>query len=136
MVITLELAKRIIDTAIAKAKEVGKAYSIAVVDENGWLVALHRMDDAPIPTADIAWDKAWTAAVFRLPSSEASRFGDPRTPGFGFSTQNWNDRLTTIAGGLPIWDENRLIGAVGISGGTPEEDEALCQETVKELNEN
>ena len=66
----LEMAKKLLQTGIQKAKEKGMPCSIAIVDENGWLVALHRMDGAPIPTAEIARDKAWTAAVFRRPSSE------------------------------------------------------------------
>jgi len=135
MAMTLELAKKIINTAITKAKKMEKACSVAVVDENGWLVALHRMDSAPIPTVDIARDKAWTAATFRLPSSEVSRFGDPRASGFGLNAQNWNDRLTTIPGGLPIHDGDRVIGAVGVCGGTPQEDLAICQATIKALNE-
>jgi uncharacterized protein GlcG (DUF336 family) len=135
MVMNLELAKKILETAITKAKQMGKACSIAVVDENGWLMALHRMDDAPIPTADIARDKAWTAATFRLPSSEVSRFGDPVTSGFGLNARNWNDRLTTIPGGLPIWGGERVIGAVGVCGGTPEEDIALCQAIIEALSE-
>jgi glc operon protein GlcG len=69
MEMNLKLAKTILSTAASKAKEMGKVCSIAIVDENGWLVALHRMDGTPIPTAEIARDKAWTAAVFRRPSS-------------------------------------------------------------------
>lgn len=83
-------------SGIKMAKKKGICCSIAIVDESGCLLALHRMDGAPIPTVDIARDKAWTAAVFRLPSSEISVFGNPKAPGFGFNTQNWNDRLTPI----------------------------------------
>ncbi|MDH4268480.1 MAG: heme-binding protein [Deltaproteobacteria bacterium] len=129
----LELAKRLLKIGAAEAKNMGKPCSIALVDENGWLVALYRMDGAPIPTAEIARDKAWTAAVFRRPSSEVSAYGDPRVPGFGLNAQNWNDRLTTIPGGFPIWDGDLMIGAIGACGATPEEDVFLCQEIIEKI---
>ncbi|MGQ9647514.1 MAG: GlcG/HbpS family heme-binding protein [Thermodesulfobacteriota bacterium] len=129
----LKLAKTILSTAVFKAKEMGKVYSIAVVDENGWLVALHRMDGAPIPTAEMARDKAWTAAVFRMPSSKVSKLGDPKAKGCGFNVQNWNDRLTTIPGGLPIYKENQLIGAIGCCGQTPAKDLSLAQDVLKNI---
>jgi uncharacterized protein GlcG (DUF336 family) len=132
--INLEMAKILLQTGIEKAKEMGRVCSIAVVDENGWLVALHRMDGAPIPASEIARDKAWTAAVFRLPSSEVCRFGDPRVQGLGFNVQNWNDRLTTIPGGLPLWEGDRLIGGIGACGATPEEDVVLCQRVIEEIH--
>jgi uncharacterized protein GlcG (DUF336 family) len=131
MEINLELAKTILSTAISKSKEMGRSCSVAVVDDHGWLVALHRMDGAPIPTAEIARDKAWTAATFRKPSVEVSQFGDPKVPGYGFNVQNWNDRLTTIPGGMPILNEGRLIGAIGVCGETPKEDVIICQNILK-----
>jgi uncharacterized protein GlcG (DUF336 family) len=129
----LKLAKTILSIAVSNAKEMGRMCSIALVDENGWLVALHRMDGAPSPTAEIARDKAWTAAVFRRPSAEVSAYGDPRALGFGLNAQNWNDRLTTIPGGLPIWDGDLMIGAIGASGAAPEEDVFLCQKIIEEV---
>jgi uncharacterized protein GlcG (DUF336 family) len=128
----LDLAKRLIDSAVRSARKMNIHCSVAIVDENGWLVALHRMNGAVIPNVDIARDKAWTAAVFRLPSSEVSKFGDPLQLGFGLNKQNWNDRLTTIAGGLPIKDGDDVIGGIGVSGGTPEQDVAVCQAAIVE----
>ncbi len=127
MGMNIEIAKMIIKAGIGQAREMGNVCSVAVVDDRGFLVALHRMDRAPIPTVDIARDKAWTAAAFRMPSADIGRFGDPAAPGFGFNTQNWNDRLTTIPGGLPVQDGDEIIGGVGVSGGTAEEDVAVCR---------
>jgi uncharacterized protein GlcG (DUF336 family) len=129
----LKLAKTILSTAISKAKEMGKFCSIAIVDDHGWLVALHRMDGAPIPTAEIARDKAWTAATFRIPSAQVSQLGDPKVPGYGFNVQNWNERLTTIPGGMPILNEGRLIGAIGVCGETPKEDVIICRNILKDV---
>ena len=129
----LEVAKNLLQTGIKKSKEMGKLCSIAIVDDHGWLVALHRMDGAPIPTAEIARDKAWTAAAFRIPSAEVSQFGDPNVSGYGFNVQNWNERLTTIPGGMPILSEGRLIGAIGVCGETPKEDVIICQNILKDI---
>jgi len=131
--LNLEMAKKLIQTGIKKAQERSILCSIAIVDDNGWLVALHRMDGAPIPTSEIARDKAWTAATFRMPSSEVSQLGDPKVLGYGFNVQNWNERLTTIPGGLPIWKDGHIIGAIGICSQTPKEDVILCQKVIEEM---
>lgn len=133
MKITLDLAKRLIDSAIKQARDMNNLCSVAIVDENGWLIALHRMDGAVIPTVDIARDKAWTAAAFRRPSSEIAKFGNPSQPGFGLNKENWNGRLTTVAGGLPIKDGDEVIGGIGVSGGTPKQDVAVCQAAIAAL---
>lgn len=130
MKITLDVAKKIIYAGMEEAQRMGNACSIAVVDKNGWLVAAERMDAALIPTFDIARDKAWTAFAFKMSSSEIYKFGNPSMPGFGFNTANWNDRLTPIAGGLPIKDGGEVVGAVGVSGGTPEQDVAVSQAAI------
>jgi uncharacterized protein GlcG (DUF336 family) len=127
MVMNLDMAKKMIKAAIKRAEEMNRLCSVAIVDDRGFLVAIHRMDRAPIPTVDIARDKAWTAAAFRMPSSDIIKFGDASSPGFGFNTQNWNDRLTTISGGLPIKDGDDVIGGIGVSGGMPDEDVAICE---------
>jgi uncharacterized protein GlcG (DUF336 family) len=127
MVMNLDMAKKMIKAAIERAEEMNRLCSVAIVDDRGFLVAIHRMDRAPIPTVDIARDKAWTAATFRMPSSDIIKFGDASSPGFGFNTQNWNDRLTTISGGLPIKCGDDVIGGIGVSGGMPDEDVAVCE---------
>lgn len=134
MKIMLDVAKDMIYAAMDEARRMGNACSTAIVDENGWLVAADRMDGALAPTLDIARDKAWSAFAFGMPSSEIAKFGNPSTPGFGFNTENWNDRLTTIAGGLPIKDGDNIIGGIGVSGGTPEQDVAVCQAAIKAIN--
>lgn len=123
----LDMAKKMIKAAIEQAEQMNRLCSVAIVDDRGFLVAIHRMDRAPIPTVDIARDKAWTAATFRMPTSDIVKFGDASSPGFGFNTQNWNDRLTTISGGLPIKDGDNVIGGIGVSGGISKEDVAVCE---------
>jgi uncharacterized protein GlcG (DUF336 family) len=134
MMLSLDMAKRMLNAGVKQAQGMGNPCSIAIVDENGWLVALHRMDGAVIPSVDIARDKAWTAAAFRLPSSAISKFGNLSMPGFGLNMQNWNDRLTPIPGGLPIEDGGDVIGAVGVCGDTPEQDVVICQAAIAALS--
>jgi uncharacterized protein GlcG (DUF336 family) len=129
----LEVAKKLLETGVQIARVKGMPCSIAIADENGWLVALHRMDGAPIPTAEIARDKAWTAATFRIPSSEVSQFGAPNVSGYGFNAQNWNERLTTIPGGLPIWKDGHVIGAIGVCSQTPREDVLIGKNILKDI---
>jgi uncharacterized protein GlcG (DUF336 family) len=131
---SLEIAKKMLLAGREEAQSLGILCSIAIVDENGWLVALHRMDGAPIPTVDIARDKAWTAAAFKLPSSDVSRFGNPEMSGLGLNAQNWNDRLTTIPGGLPVEDGDEVIGGVGVCGGTVQQDVAVCQSAMAAIH--
>jgi len=130
----LDTAKKMIKAAIERAEKMNRLCSVAIVDDRGFLVAIHRMDRAPIPTVDIARDKAWTAATFRMPTTDIVKFGDASNPGLGFNTQNWNDRLTTIPGGLPIKDGDTVIGGVGVSGGTPDEDVTVCQSALAALS--
>jgi len=130
MVMNLDMAKKMIKAAIKRAEKMHRLCSVVVVDDRGFLVAIHRMDRAPIPTVDIARDKAWTAATFRMPTSDIVKFGDASSPGFGFNTQNWNDRITTISGGLPIKDGDNVIGGIGVSGGIPQEDVAVCHAAI------
>jgi len=133
MDITLGTARDMISAAMGEAQRIGNACSIAIVDKNGWLVAAERMEDALIPTLDIARDKAWTAFAFKMPSSEIGKFGNPSTANPGFNTANWNDRLTTIGGGLPIKEGDSVIGGVGVSGGTDKEDVAVCEAAIDAL---
>ncbi|MEA3222473.1 MAG: heme-binding protein [Thermodesulfobacteriota bacterium] len=130
MEITLGIAKKLIHAGIKEALLKGNPCTIAVVDGDGWLVAAERMDGALIPTFDIARDKAWTALAFKMPSSDIYKFGDSTMPGFGFNTTGWNDRITPLAGGLPIKDGNEVIGAVGVSGNIPKQDIAVCKTAV------
>ena len=121
--ISLDAADAVVDAALRAATEAGLPAAVAVVDATGALRAFRRADGAPFLTADIAVDKAWTAA-----SS-------------GRHTHVWNEymtdpkvgplanvpRMTPVAGGYAIFDDGQLVGGVGISGGTAQQDEDLCR---------
>ena len=135
MEITLDIARKMLRAGAEEARKIGIFCSIAVVDDHGWLIALHRMDGALIPTADIAHDKAWTAAVFKMPSSEIIRFGSSSSQDAGFNTRNWNDRLTIIPGGMPIEIDGKVVGGIGVCGGTTEQDVSVCRSVIAAMSE-
>ncbi len=122
--LTLELAIKAIKAAERWARDVaGFPCSIAVVDRGGSLIAVHRMDGAAPATVEIAIEKAWSAAIFRIPTILMSRWLDPRNVGeiigvhaFGMIGR-LKGRLCVIPGGIPIRDdEGEVIGAIGCSG--------------------
>ena len=119
--LTLEGAKRIVAAAEAKAKVEGARVVIAVVDEGGNLLLLQRLDDTQVASVDAGLDKARTAAIFRRPSKV-------------FEEQVRNGRVAALAlhgavplqGGVPIVVEGKVIGAIGVSGETPGQDEDIA----------
>jgi uncharacterized protein GlcG (DUF336 family) len=120
--VTLEQAKKIAAGGIAEAKKNNWAIAIAVVDTHGFLVYFERLDDTQTASVKIAVDKAQTAAMFRRPSRA---FEDVVTKGrvavLGLSG------ATPITGGLPIVAGGKIIGGVGVSGVTSEQDEQVAK---------
>ena len=118
-------AKRIIDTIVDKASQMQKAAVIAVADSQGELIAFARMDGAPISSIRIAANKAWTAARERKPTKD---IGDKvRHPEKGHDIAYYGDpRFVGWGGGLPIWKDGEVVGAVAVSGLSSNEDIALA----------
>ncbi len=119
--LTLEGAKKIAAVAEAKAKSEGVRVVIAVVDEGGSLLLLERLDDTQVASVNVGIDKARTAASYRRPSKV-------------FEDQVKNGRVSALAlhgavalqGGVPIIVEGKVIGAIGVSGETPSQDEDIA----------
>ncbi|AOJ01836.1 MULTISPECIES: GlcG/HbpS family heme-binding protein [Burkholderia] len=130
--LTLERAQRIVDAGVANATRLhaaGVAVAIAVVDAGAHLVAFARMDDAFIGAIDLATRKAGTSARFRAPSASLGALsagdGPIRT------IEHSNGGLVTFGGGLPLVDAHgRCVGAVGVSGGTVDDDEAIARACI------
>lgn len=130
MHVTYELAREIIDNAEQKAIEIDVKSCIAVLDSGGNLKAFGRMDDAWVGSIDIAIKKAKTACHFAMPSGEIGKLSQPGSPLYGI--EHSNDGLITFPGGLPIVDdEGILIGAIGVSGDTVENDHIVAQAGVQ-----
>jgi glc operon protein GlcG len=121
-VLTLEAAKKIAATAEAEAKKRGATVVIAVVDDGGHLLLLERLDDTQVASVEVGIGKARTAAIFRRPSKVfEDQVRDGRVAALALPG------ATPLQGGIPIMFENKVIGAIGVSGNTPQEDEDIAK---------
>lgn len=125
----LELAKQLIEGAEKKATELGIQMVISVVDEGGNLIAVHRMDDAWLASVDIAQNKAWTSVALKMPTSNLAEATVPHAELYGLNTTN-NGRLVLFGGGIPLVEDDKVIGAVGASGSSVEHDIQVAQAAV------
>lgn len=129
MHVSFEVAQQITDKAVEKSIAIGVKSCIAVLDSGGNLKSFTRMDDAWVGSIDIAIKKAKTACYFAMPSGEIGKLSVPGSPLYGI--EHSNDGLITFPGGLPIVDEEGiLIGAIGVSGDTVENDHIVAQAGV------
>ena len=121
-VLTLEIAKKIAAAAEAEANRRGSTAVIAVVDDGGYLLVLHRLDDTQVASVEVGIGKARTAAIFRRPSKVfEDQVRDGRVAALALPG------ATPLQGGIPIVYEGKVIGAIGVSGNTPQEDEAIAK---------
>jgi uncharacterized protein GlcG (DUF336 family) len=128
--LTLEMAKTLIAAAERRARELGLAEDIAIVDDGGNLVAFHRMDEARIAGIGIAIDKAWTAAAMKMPTSNLAQAALPQGPSYGINTTN-QGRIVILGGGIPLVREGRIWGAVGVSGASSAQDIEVANAAVQ-----
>jgi uncharacterized protein GlcG (DUF336 family) len=130
MHVTQQSALAAIEAARKKAIKLETQMCIAVVDSGANLKAFLRMDDAWVGSIDIAIKKAKTAVFFGMPTGEIGKLSQPGKP--LYAIEHSNDGLITFPGGLPIVDEDGvLVGAIGVSGSTVENDHAVAQAGVK-----
>ena len=121
-VLTLDVAKKIAAAAEVEAKKRKATVVIVVMDDGGHMLVLHRLDDTQVASVEVGIAKARTAAIFRRPSKV-------------FEDQVKNGRISALAlpgavalqGGLPIVYQGKVIGAIGVSGNTPQEDEDIAR---------
>jgi uncharacterized protein GlcG (DUF336 family) len=124
--ITSDLAHRVVTAAEAKAHEMGHPFVVAVVDESGVLKAFSRMDGAALLSVQVAQDKAYTAAGFGLPTDGWYDFIKDDPP-LAAGAPSAIDRLVVFGGGYPIKSDDRVIGAIGVSGGHYTQDMEVAQ---------
>jgi uncharacterized protein GlcG (DUF336 family) len=124
--ITLNDAKRIIDAAEKKAADIGQPMNIAVVDAGGNLVAHVRMDGAWIGSINISMNKAFTSRAFDISTKELAKLSQPGQPFFGIHVSN-DGRIMIFAGGIPLKRDGKVVGAIGVSGGSGEQDHKVAE---------
>src|SRR6267154_3309660 len=125
MSVKLEDARRIIAAAEKKAKEIGQPMNIAVVDSGGNLVSHVRMDGAWIGSIDISINKAFPARAFDITTAQLSENSQPGQQFYGIQNSN-NGRIMIFAGGVPLRRNGQVVGAIGVSGGSGSQDQAVA----------
>ncbi len=123
----LDDARRVIAAGETEAEQQGQPMNIAVVDAGGSLVAHIRQDGAWMGSVDIAINKAFTARAFDLPTADLADNAQPGQQFYGIQESN-HGRVMVFAGGVPLTTaDGTVIGAVGVSGGTGDQDTAVAQ---------
>lgn len=123
--ITLEEAQRIIGAASKKATEIGQPMDIAVVDAGGNLKAHARMDGANIGSITIAINKAYTSIAFQCETGDLQELTRPHGPIYGLNDAH-GGRLVVFPGGIPLVRDGKIMGAIGVSTGTIEQDQEVA----------
>ncbi len=125
---TLQLpdARRMIEAATKKAEDIKQPMNIAVVDAGGNLLAFERMQNAWLGSIDIAIKKAWTSRAFDIETGTLADFSQSGNQFFGIHASN-NGKVMIFAGGVPVLQDGVVVGAIGISGGTGEQDQAVAK---------
>jgi uncharacterized protein GlcG (DUF336 family) len=130
MQMTLDLALRLIAAAREKAYEIGVPMVIAVVDDGGNLVAQQRMDNALLVSISISLNKAYTAVALKLPTHALAPLAQPEKPLFGIHNAD-GGRIIIFGGGFPLKAGGAIIGGIGVSGGSVEQDMECAQAATK-----
>ncbi len=123
---TLEQARHIILAAQKKAEDIGHPMNIAVVDAGGNLKAFARMDGAWLGSIDIAINKAFTSRAFDISTKELGKLSQPGEDFFGIHVSN-HGRVMIFAGGVPIKQDGKVVGAIGVSGGAGKQDQEVAE---------
>ena len=126
LMVKLEDARRVISAAEKKALEIGQPMNIAVVDGGGNLVAHVRMDGAWIGSIDISINKAYTSRAFDLSTQDLAEESQSGRQFFGIHASN-NGKIMIFAGGIPLSSEGQVVGGIGVSGGSGEQDHAVAE---------
>jgi uncharacterized protein GlcG (DUF336 family) len=124
--LTLAAARKVIAAALARGAAMGIPLSVAVVDAGDMLVAFERMDGADLVSERLARDKAFTALVNRMPTRDLAPMAQPGTEFYRYDSVA-GGRMIVFAGGMPLERSGILVGAVGVSGGSAEQDQQAAE---------
>jgi uncharacterized protein GlcG (DUF336 family) len=124
--VSLPEARAIIAAATLKAEEIGQPMNIAVVCAGGHLLAFERMPGAWLGSVDIAIKKAWTSRAFNIETGTLGTLSQSGDQFFGIHASN-DGKVMIFAGGVPLKVEGKVVGAIGVSGGLGEQDQAVAE---------
>ena len=123
---TLDQARKVIAAAEKKAAEIQQPMNIAVVDQGGNLVAHVRMDGAWIGSIDISINKAFTSRAFDISTKDLAQHSQSGGQFFGIHVSN-HGRIMIFAGGIPLKRDGKVVGAIGVSGGSGDQDHSVAE---------
>jgi uncharacterized protein GlcG (DUF336 family) len=124
--VNLADARRVIAAAEKKAQEIGQPMNVAIADEGGNLVAHIRMDGAWMGSIDISINKAFTARAFDISTKDLASNSQSGQQFFGIHVSN-HGKIMIFAGGIPLKRDGKVVGAIGVSGGTGEQDQTVAE---------
>jgi len=125
----LDDARRLIAGAANRAQQIGVPMCIAVTDESGQLIAFERMEGGKVTSTTIAIDKAFTAAAAKKATHDYGSASQPGAPAYGINSAI-GGRLMVVGGGLPVLFEDEVVGGIGISSGTPSQDQDVAEAAI------
>jgi uncharacterized protein GlcG (DUF336 family) len=123
-------ATTLIDAALAHSETIQVPVSIAVLDSGRELVAFARRDGAPLLSTEVAQAKAFTARSLNMATADVGPLTQPGAPLFGLEVSS-RHRLVSFAGGRPVEVDSTIVGAIGVSGGTVEQDDEIALAALK-----
>lgn len=135
--VNLEMAQKVLAAAIAKAEEIGSPSSVAIIDSGRELVAFGRMNGAVLASAEISQAKAYTARSLNSATQDVSGWAQPGGPLYGIETAHLSAgrALITFGGGVPITAGGEVIGAIGVAGGSPDQDHEVASAGANALGD-
>ncbi len=133
--ITFDEALKVVTAAINKAQEIGVMQNVTVIDEGGNLVAFARMDGAWQGSIDISMNKAYTARAFDMTTEDLGKMAQSGEPLFGIHASN-HLKIIIFGGGIPLQRGTRIVGAIGVSGGTVDQDIKVAEAGVAAFEDN
>ncbi len=131
--LTLKDARTVLAAAEKRAEEIGQPMNIAVVDAGGNLVAHERMDGAWMGSVNISINKAWTARAFDISTKDLGDNSGPGQQFYGIHASN-GGKVMIFAGGIPLRRGDEVVGAIGVSGGGGDQDQAVAESGAAALN--
>ncbi|MDU6984436.1 MAG: heme-binding protein [Terrisporobacter othiniensis] len=129
--LNLQIAKKIAEFAEEKGKEIKVPIVISIVDDGGNIILIHRMENSLLASIDLSLNKAYTAVSLKMPTDKLKDLCKPGEELYGI--QHTNNRFVIFGGGIPFIYKGKVVGAIGISGGSVEEDICVCEYALKKV---
>ena len=132
--ITLNLAKKLAEEVEAEAKKIGVKAVVAISNSGARPVLVECMDDSYIASYDVAFNKAYTVVALKMSTTQLKSLSQPNQPLYGIQFTN-NGQIVIFGGGVPLKLNDKVIGGLGVSGGSEEQDTYLAEFGEKKFNE-